>query len=73
MYAENFATRLKEARKKTGFTQKEVAKELNMNHSTLAGYEIGRTQPDFETLGRLANFYNVSTDWLLSLGREKKD
>ncbi len=65
MYAETFASKLKKARNNTGFTQREVAKELKMSKSTIASYETGRTQPDIEMLGILADFYNVSVDWLL--------
>ena len=65
MYAEGFASKLKKARYDTGFTQREVAKELKISQSTLASYEIGRTQPDIENLGILADFYGVSTDWLI--------
>lgn len=65
MYAETFASKLKKARNNTGFTQREVAKELKMSKSTIASYETGRTQPDIETLGQLADFYGVSVDWLL--------
>jgi len=64
MYSEMFAQKLKKAREKTGFTQEEVAKETKINRTTLAGYEIGRTQPDIETIGILADFYGVSVDWL---------
>lgn len=65
MYVEQFAAKLKTARNNAGYTQKEVADLLKINRNTLAGYEIGRTQPDYETLGKLADFYEVSTDWLL--------
>ena len=72
MYVETFASRLKKARENTGFTQREVEKETGIKQSTLAGYEIGRTQPDIETIGILAEFYNISVDWLIGLEREKK-
>jgi len=65
MYAEGFASKLKRARENTGFTQREIESELRIKQPTLAGYEIGRTQPDLETLGTLADFYGVSVDWLL--------
>lgn len=65
MYYESFPSKLKKARLETGFTQREVAKETGIKQSTLASYEIGRTQPDLETLGILADFYCVSIDWLL--------
>ena len=65
MYAESFPSKLKKARKNTGFTQIEIEKELNIPRSTLANWEIGRTQPDIESLGILADFYGVSVDWLM--------
>ena len=65
MYKEGFSSKLKNARQKTGFTQREVAKETGISHSTIANYETGRTEPDIESLGTLADFYGVSADWLL--------
>ena len=65
MYAEMFPSKLAKARKDCGFTQREIEMELCIRQSTLACYETGRNQPDLETLGRLADFYGVSVDWLL--------
>ena len=65
MYQEGFASKLKNARQKTGFTLREVGKEIGMPHSTIANYELGRTQPDIETLGKLLDFYGVSADWVI--------
>lgn len=65
MYVETFAQKLAQARKDAGYTQRQIADILNLKQSTLAGYEIGRTQPDIETLGKLADFYAVSVDWLI--------
>lgn len=65
MYAETFPEKLRKARNDTGFTQREVAKEIKIPYSTIANYETGRTQPDIETLGILADFYEVSADWLI--------
>lgn len=65
MYQESFASKLVKARENTGFTQREVAKETKIPRSTLANYETGRTQPDIENLGILADFYGVSLDWLV--------
>lgn len=72
MYVEAFAQKLKKAREDTGFTQREVAKELNLKQVTIASYEIGRTQPDVETMGKLIDFYGISADWLLGT-RGKKE
>lgn len=65
MYYEAFPSKLKKARENTGFTQRDVEKETGIKQSTLASYEIGRTQPDIETLGILADFYEVDVNWLL--------
>ena len=65
MYREGFISKLKKARENTGFTQREVSKETRIPQSTIANYETGRTEPDIENLGILADFYGVSVDWLL--------
>lgn len=65
MYKESFCSKLKKARIDTGFTQREIAKETGIAQSTIANYETGRTEPDIENLGILADFYGVSTDWLI--------
>lgn len=65
MYAESFPSRLKQAREINGFTQVEAAEEMDIKRYLITNYETGRTQPDLETLGRMADFYGVSVDWLL--------
>lgn len=73
MYKEAFAQKLKKAREKTGFTQEETAAETKIPRSTLANYESGRNEPDIENLGILADFYNISVDWLIGTRGEKKE
>lgn len=73
MYAEGFASKLKKARENTGFTQREVEKETGIKQSTLASYEIGRTQPDIETIGILADFYEVDVNWLFGTKGKKSE
>lgn len=65
MYSETFAEKLKKARMDKELIQVEVADRTKIPRSTLANYESGRTEPDLETLGILADFYEVSVDWLL--------
>lgn len=72
MYKDLFHERLKQARKKAGYTQIETSKELNIPRSTIANYEIGRTEPDIETLGILIDFYEINANWLLGTGRSNK-
>lgn len=65
MYKEIVPVRLKKARHEIGFSQNEVAKETGIASSKIAKIELGQQNPDVETLGILADFYEVSVDWLL--------
>lgn len=56
---------LRKLRTERGLSQKELTDRLIINRSTYARYETSSTQPDFETLSKLADFYNVSVDYLL--------
>lgn len=72
MYKDIFAKRLKIARIKSGFTQKEVASAINIGHATLSTYESGRNEPSLDVIGTLAEYYNVSVDWLFGLGAQDR-
>lgn len=65
MYKEVFAIRLKQSREDLKLSQLDVSKELEINQSKLSKYENGQLEPNLETLGKLANYYQVSIDWLL--------
>lgn len=67
MFRESFPGRLKNARIKAGYTQKEVQEETGIERSRISYYENGKREPDIETLGELATLYGVSTDWLLGI------
>ena len=56
---------LRELRTQKGLTQAELSKTLQVSASSIGMYEQGRREPDNETLGRIANYFNVSTDYLL--------
>lgn len=60
-----FSIKLREARKKKGLNQKEAAKQLAMPRTTYSGYERGTSEPDFNTLKKLSDFYDVDSNWLL--------
>jgi len=68
MLNESFPIRLKRARKLHGFTQIDVARELLMSQVNISKYETGSNEPDIETIAQLADFYGVTTDWLLGRG-----
>ena len=46
-------------------SRKAVAAELNLEQSTYGNYELGKRQPSLEVLDKLADFFNVTTDYLL--------
>ena len=56
---------LAQLRKEKGLLQKDVANHLNMTVATISNYEKGVHLPDLNTLIVLADFFDVSTDYLL--------
>lgn len=57
--------RLKEIRKSRGVTQLKLAMDLNISQNTISRYETGEREADYATLIRLADYFNVSIDYLL--------
>ncbi|NDI35195.1 helix-turn-helix domain-containing protein [Chengkuizengella sediminis] len=57
--------RLVSLRKKLNLTQKDVSEKLDISRSTYAQYEINRRVPEFATLNKLADFFDVSLDYLV--------
>lgn len=57
--------RLKELRKARKISQLKLALDLNMNQNTISRYETGEREADYATLIRLADYFNVSIDYLL--------
>lgn len=66
----NFKNVFKQLRIAVGFTQSEMAEKLGISKSTISMYENGNREPDFETLEKIADFFNVDIDYLL--GRTEK-
>lgn len=60
-----FAERLTELRKEKGLTQDELGKILGFRDSTISQYETGKRKPDQETLTKIADYFDVTTDYLL--------
>lgn len=52
-------------RKENNLTQQEVAKFLNIANNTYCWYEKDKTEPNIETLKKLADYYKVSVDYLI--------
>ena len=61
--------KIKELRKKSRLSQKELSQKIGVAQSTLSTWENGVFEPDSKTLVVLADLFNVSVDYLL--GKEK--
>ena len=57
--------RLKELRKKKRISQLKLALDLEMNQNTISRYENLEREADYKTLIKLADYFNVSIDYLL--------
>lgn len=62
---EVFMNRLTELRKEKGVTRQIAADNLEISRASLEYYEKGLRNPDICVLARIAEYYNVSTDYLL--------
>ena len=58
-------------RRKAGLTQAELAKKLHIKQYNISDYEIGRIEPNINTLINFADVFNVSIDFLV--GRKTKN
>lgn len=57
--------RLKELRVARNMTQQRLAMELSMSQNTVSRYETGEREPGLAELIRIADYFNVSVDYLL--------
>jgi len=62
--------RLKEIREEFGFSKSFVAKAIGVSFSTYTKYELNYSQPKLKVINNLANFYNLSIDYII--GRTDK-
>lgn len=60
-----FAERLKNLRVESGISRARLAGELNVSERLIAYWESGQRECGFDTLIRLAEFFETSTDFLL--------
>ena len=63
--------KLKSMREKKGLLQKQLGDSLGISASTIGMYEQNRREPDNSTLKKIANFFEVSTDYLLDNENDK--
>ena len=60
-----FSERLRELRQKKGLSQSQLADALNISKSAISMYELGKREPDLETLEGIADFFNVDINYLI--------
>ncbi len=60
-----FSKRLKQLRTERKISQEELGTLFNLSKSTISLYESGKREPDYNTLTKLADYFKVTTDFLL--------
>ena len=62
--------RIRDLRKQKRMSQTELAKSAGVSQTTVTAWETGKAEPSSSTVARLADIFNVTTDYLL--GRPNK-
>ena len=60
--------KMKQLREKTGRSQEDICRELNIEQSTLANYENDRRMPKIEILAKISQIYSIPVDYLIGAG-----
>ena len=68
-----FSESLRRLREERGLSQKQLGKQMFVNHSTIARWEIGSRVPDAVMISRLAKFFNVDTNTLFQLADQSEE
>lgn len=66
-----FGERLRELRKKRKLTMKDVGAKFGLAESTISGYENNLRKPDMDTVEKIADFFEVTVDYLLGRSDSK--
>ena len=57
--------KLRMLRENLDLSQQEVSKQIGCSSKVLSNYELDKREPDFDTLIKLCDFFNVTADYLL--------
>ena len=68
-----FKDMLKYLRNRDHLSQSELADKLGVAKSTISMYEVGKREPDFETLEAIADLFNVDMNFLLGKSGSEND
>lgn len=69
----NFSKRLQELRKSKNLSQPELAAIIDVSDRSISAWERGLTLPNTETAIKIADYFNVSTDYLFGRDKETQD
>jgi transcriptional regulator with XRE-family HTH domain len=61
----DFGEKLRHLREEKSLTQDDLGKILNVTKANVSKYELGRLQPNIETIKLISKYFNISIDWLL--------
>ena len=67
----SFGKKLRSLREEKRLSQVELSKKLNVTSQALSQYELGKRIPDAEMIIRIADFFDVSVDYLLDRTNER--
>lgn len=70
---DNFGNTLKKLRNDRNISALKLSEDLNIHRGSLSNWETGKRKPDSEMLLKIANYFNVSVDYLLGNQNEKAD
>lgn len=62
-----FGERLTELRKEKGYSQRELARQINISQATIARWEAKTQEPLADNILEVAIFFSVSTDYMLGM------
>lgn len=60
-----FGERLKELRKSSNISQEKIGEYLGVTSNAVYSWETGKSQPSIETITKIADYFGVTTDFLL--------
>ncbi|WP_432739076.1 helix-turn-helix domain-containing protein [Ligilactobacillus agilis] len=64
---------IRDLRKQKRMSQTELAKILHVSQQTVTAWETGKAEPSSSAVSNLADYFNVTTDYLLGRPEKKKE
>ena len=69
----SIGTKIKQLRRERGITQEQLAEYLGITPRAVSQWECERTSPDISQLPLLANYFDVSADYLLGIDKARDE